>query len=54
MVCLGSSLICVIRFVKVWKVDKKYGLTVKLVKANVLCPEKKKTPIDCSGIDFDF
>jgi hypothetical protein len=49
---IGSSVVCAIRFVKLWCVDKKYGLTMKLVKVNVLAPEKKV--IDCSDLDFDF
>jgi len=49
---IGSSVVCAIRFVKLWCVDKKYGLTMKLVKANVLAPEKKV--MDCSDLDFDF
>jgi hypothetical protein len=53
MVCRGASIVGVIRFVKLWCVNKKYGLTIKLVKANVLCPEKKVV-VDCSGLDFDF
>ena len=49
---MGSSVVCAVRFVKLWCVDKKYGLTMKLVKANVLAPEK--IIIDCSGLDLDF
>ena len=49
---MGSSVVCAVRFVKLWCVDKKYGLTMKLVKANVLAPEK--IVIDCSDLDFDF
>ena len=39
---LNSSVICLIRFVKVWVVNKKYGLTVKLAEINVLPGEKPK------------
>jgi len=49
---MGSSVVCAVRFVKLWCVDKKYGLTMKLVKANVLPPEK--IVIDFSGLDLDF
>ena len=49
---MGSSVVCAVRFVKLWCVDKKYGLTMKLVKANVLAPEQ--IVIDFSGLDLDF
>ena len=49
----NSSVLCVIRFVKVWCVNKKYGLTVKMVKANVL-PGEKKGLVDCNDLEFDF
>ena len=32
---------------------KKYGLTIKLVKANIL-PGEKKGLLDCQDLDFDF
>ena len=50
---MNSSVLCVIRFVKVWCVNKKYGLTVKMVKANVL-PGEKKGLVDCHDLEFDF
>ncbi len=43
---------CVFRIVKIWSVNKQYGLTIKLTKANVLQPEK--TDVGCSGLEFDF
>ena len=49
---MGSSVVCAVRVVKLWCFDKKYGLTMKLVKANVLAPEK--VVIDCTDIDFVF
>ena len=39
---LNSSVICLIRLVKVWVVNKKYGLTLKLIEINVLPGEKPK------------
>lgn len=48
---LNCSINCVIRLVKVWSINKRFGLTLKLVKANILQPNK---PVDdCSGIEFD-
>ena len=49
---LNSEIICVIKFVKVWVVNKKYGLTIKLVRVNVLPGEKQK-PVMESDIEFD-
>ena len=51
-VSLNSEIICVIKFVKVWVVNKKYGLTIKLVRVNVLPGEKQK-PVMESDIEFD-
>ena len=48
---LNSEVICVIKFVKVWVVNKKYGLTIKLVRVNVLPGEKKKPEM---GSDIEF
>ena len=50
---MGSNVLCSIRFVKVWCINKKYGLTIKLVKANVL-PGEKKGLINSHELDFDF
>ena len=48
---LNCSVNCVIRLVKVWSMNKRFGLTLKLVKANILQPNK---PVDyCSGKEFD-
>ena len=49
----NSSVLCVIRFVKVWCINQKYGLTMTLVKANVL-PGEKKGLLDCNDLEFDF
>jgi hypothetical protein len=49
---LNCSINCEIRLVKVWTVQKTYGITLKLVRANVLQPQKQA--VDCSGIEFDF
>ena len=49
----NSSVLCVIRFVKVWCVNKKYGLTIKLVKANIL-PGEKKGLINFQDLDLIF
>ena len=49
---LNSEIICVVKFVKVWVVNKKYGLTIKLVRVNVLPGEKQK-PVMESDIEFD-
>ena len=49
---LNCSINCEIRFVKVWCINKRFGLTLKLTKANVLQPDKPV--VDCSGIEFDF
>jgi len=49
---LNSEIICVVKFVKVWVVNKKYGLTIKLVKVNVLPGEKQKHVME-SDIEFD-
>ena len=48
---LNSEVICIIKFVKVWVVNKKYGLTIKLVRVNVLPGEKKKPEM---GSDIEF
>ena len=49
----NSSIVCVIRFVKLWTVNRKYGLTVKLVRANVLPPDKHdKSIVDTDDVDF--
>ena len=39
---MNSNVMCLIRFVKIWVVNKKYGLTVKLIEINVLPGEKRK------------
>jgi len=49
---LNCSVNCEIRLVRVWTVQKTYGITLKLVRANVLQPLKQA--VDCSGIEFDF
>ncbi len=50
---MGSAVLCSIIFAKVLCITKKYGLTLKLVKANVL-PGEKKGLLDCHDSDFDF
>ena len=49
---LNCSVNCEIRFVSLWCINKRFGLTIKLTKANVLQPAKPV--VDCSGIEFDF
>jgi len=52
VVVLNSTVVCVIRIVKIWVIDKRYGVTIKLVRINVLPSEKKV--VDCHDLDFDF
>jgi hypothetical protein len=52
VVVLNSTVVCVIRIVKIWVIDKRYGLTIKLVRINVLPNEQKV--VDCHDLDFDF
>ena len=52
VVVLNSTVVCVIRLVKIWVIDKRYGLTIKLVRINVLPSEKKVG--DCHDLDFAF
>jgi hypothetical protein len=47
----GSLVVCVIKLVKVWVVGKKYGLTLKLSKANVL-PPKDENDASCDDCNF--
>ena len=49
---LHSRVMCLIRFVKIWVVNKKYGLTVKLVEINVLPGEKRKFAMN-KEIEFE-
>ena len=51
-VCLNSTIVCVVRLVKIWVVNLQYGLTIKLVKVNVLNHDKKVDGDD--GLDVDF
>ncbi len=40
------------RDAKVWRINEKYGLTLKMVKATIL-PGEKKGLVDCHDLDFD-
>ena len=50
---MHSTVLCSIRFVQVWCINKKYGLTMKLIKANVL-PGEKKGLVDSQDLDLIF
>lgn len=52
VVCLNSTLVCVVKLVKIWVVNKQYGLTIKLMQVNAL-HNPKATDESCD-IDFDF
>ena len=51
-VCLNSTIVCVVRLVKIWVINMQYGLTIKLVKVNALNHDKKVEEDD--GLDVDF
>ena len=52
VVCLNSTIVCVVRLVKIWVINMQYGLTIKLIKVNALNHDKKVDADD--GLDVDF
>jgi hypothetical protein len=50
VVRVGSTVLCIIKFVKIWMINKQYGLTVKLMKVNTLPGEKPVA--DDTDVDF--
>ena len=51
-VCLNSTILCVVRLVKIWVINMQYGLTIKLVKVNALNNDKKVDEDDGHDVDF--
>lgn len=51
VVGLGSTVLCMIKFVKIWMINKQYGLTMKLVKVNTI-PGQKPVVVDDDDVDF--
>lgn len=49
-VCINSTLVCIMKLVKIWVVNKQYGLTVKLKQVNALHNLEAKE--DSTDIDF--
>ena len=51
VVGLGSTVLCIVKFVKIWMINRQYGLTMKLVKVNTL-PGEKQVVVDSDDVDF--
>ena len=51
VVGLGYTVLCIFKFVKIWMINKQYGLTMKLVKVNTM-PGQKPVVVDDDDVDF--